>query len=225
MGSGERTLYHRWRDGERDSVQLLSAYAFLLSGVMDLYEATLDADTLDFAIQLADSMMARFCDRENGGFWQSGADSQNLILRAKEDYDGAEPSGNAVATLALGRLAEITAAGIGQGGRADPAPLCRTPSQEPLRALPHLLIAAAMWMEPRPRVVIAGDARSPAGAEASARGAFGLPAVQSSCSARPDPWSRLRGASPPWMANRPPTCAWGPSAAPPRSRPRRFETS
>src|ERR1035437_9337522 len=48
------TLYHRWRDGERDSVQLLEAYAFLLSGVIDLYEATLEPGHLDFAIALAE---------------------------------------------------------------------------------------------------------------------------------------------------------------------------
>ncbi len=67
------TLYHRWRDGERDTVQLLEAYAFLLAGVIDLYEATLEPKHLDFAIALADGMMARFYDQEDGGFWQSAS--------------------------------------------------------------------------------------------------------------------------------------------------------
>src|SRR5262249_20948180 len=58
-----RTLYHRWRDGQRDSVQLLDAYADLLSGVIALYEATLAPDHLHFAIDLAESMLARFYDR------------------------------------------------------------------------------------------------------------------------------------------------------------------
>ena len=65
------TLFHRWRDGERDNVQLLEAYAFLLSGVIDLYEATLEPKHLDFAIALAEAMIAKFYDTENGGFWQS----------------------------------------------------------------------------------------------------------------------------------------------------------
>jgi uncharacterized protein YyaL (SSP411 family) len=160
-----RTLYHRWRDGERDSVQLLSAYAFLLAGTVDLYEATLDPDTLEFALQLADALVARFYDAENGGFWQSGEGSADLVLRTKEDYDGAEPSGNSVATLALLRLGEIA-------GRED---LTRTAErtlrgfagrlQEQPTALPHLLMAAALWLEARPRVVIAGDVRSPAAVE------------------------------------------------------------
>ena len=49
-------------------------------------------------------MLARFYDAENGGFWQSAAGAKDLILRVKEDYDGAEPSGNSVAILALLRL-------------------------------------------------------------------------------------------------------------------------
>ena len=63
--------FHRWRDGERDSVQLLEAYAFLLAGVIDLYEATLEPEHLDFAMELADAMIAKFYDPENGGFWQA----------------------------------------------------------------------------------------------------------------------------------------------------------
>ena len=102
------TLFHRWRDGERDSVQLLEGYAFLLSGVIDLYEATLDPAHLRFAIALAESLIAKFYDSEHGGFWQSAADAGDLILRVKQDYDGAEPSGNSVAILALLKLGAMT---------------------------------------------------------------------------------------------------------------------
>jgi uncharacterized protein YyaL (SSP411 family) len=101
------TLYHRWRDGERDSVQLLTGYANLLAGTIDLYEATLEAGHLEFALKLAESMMARFYDAEQGGFYNSAAGVSDLILRVKEDYDGAEPSGNSVAVLALWKLAAI----------------------------------------------------------------------------------------------------------------------
>jgi uncharacterized protein YyaL (SSP411 family) len=159
-----RTLRHRWRDGDRDSVQLLSDYAFLLDGVIDLYEVTLDGTILDFAVELADTLWDRFFDREQGGFWQSPADCADLILRTKEDHDGAEPAGGSVATLALLRLAAIT-------GRAD----LEAAAEQTLRryaddlkdypeALPHLLLATAMWLErPHPRVVIAGDTASPTG--------------------------------------------------------------
>ena len=74
-------------------MQLLEGYAFLLSGVIESYEASLDPKHLDFAIALAEAMLAKFYDAENGGFWQSPAGAKDLILRVKEDYDGAEPSG------------------------------------------------------------------------------------------------------------------------------------
>ncbi len=55
--AGTRTLHHRWRDGERDNVQLLDGYAFLLAGVIELYEATLEPAHLDFAIALGEAML------------------------------------------------------------------------------------------------------------------------------------------------------------------------
>jgi uncharacterized protein YyaL (SSP411 family) len=151
------TLFHRWRDGERDSVQLLEAYAFLLSGVIDLYEATLEPKHLDFAIALAEAMIAKFHDAENGGFWQSAAGAKDLILRVKDDYDGAEPSGNSVATLVLLKLAAIT-------GRED----FKKPAEATLRlfadrlrnfpqAMPFMLHALDFQLQEPRRVVIAGD--------------------------------------------------------------------
>ena len=154
------TLYHRWRDGQRDDVQLLEGYAFLLDGVIQLYEATLEPKHLDFAIELADAMIARFYDPANGGFWQTAGDAKNLILRVKDDYDGAEPSGNSVATLALLKLAAIT-------GREDfrqPAGatlhLFAERLQQQPAALAYLLHAVDFSLDEPRRVVIAGDANS-----------------------------------------------------------------
>jgi uncharacterized protein YyaL (SSP411 family) len=155
-----KTLYHRWRDGERDTVQLQQAYAYLLSGVVDLYEATLEPAHLDFAIVLTDIMIAKFYDAEAGGFWQS-TEAADLILRVKEDYDGAEPSGNSVATLALLKLGVIA-------GRAD----FRDAAQKTLKlfagrlqnfpqAVPHMLLALDFSSEEPKRVVIAGDPAKP----------------------------------------------------------------
>ena len=155
-----KTLFHRWREGERDNVQLLEAYAFQLDGVIQLYEATLDPKHLDFAIALAEAMIARFYDPENGGFWQSAAGSTDLILRVKDDYDGAEPSGNSVATLALLKLAFIT-------DRADfkqPAEatlrLSSTRLEKAPQAVPYMILALDFSLEEPRRVVIAGDATS-----------------------------------------------------------------
>ena len=107
-------------------MQLLEGYAFLLAGVIELYEATLEPKHLDFAIALAEAMIAKFYDAENGGFWQSAAGAKDLILRVKEDYDGAEPSGNSVAILALLKLGRITGRKeFTQAAREDPAAVRR----------------------------------------------------------------------------------------------------
>ncbi|MBI3853675.1 MAG: thioredoxin domain-containing protein [Verrucomicrobia bacterium] len=156
-----KTLYHRWRDGERDSVQLLEAYAFLLAGVIDLYEATLDPKHLDFAIALAEAMTAKFYDAENGGFWQSAAGAKDLILRVKEDYDGAEPSGNSVATLALLKLGAITDRKDFKQAAEKTLRFFSHRLQNFPQAVPYMLSALDFSMEEPKRAVIAGARSKP----------------------------------------------------------------
>ncbi|MDD5139104.1 MAG: thioredoxin domain-containing protein [Verrucomicrobiales bacterium] len=151
------TLFHRWRDGERDSVQLLEAYAFLLSGVIDLYEATLEPKHLDFAIELAGAMLVKFYDAENGGFWQSAAGATDLILRVKDDYDGAEPSGNSVATLALLKLGAITGRKNFTVAAEKTLRLFAHRLQNFPQALPFMLHAVDFSLQEPARVVVAGD--------------------------------------------------------------------
>ena len=152
-----KTLYHRWRDGERDSVQLLEAYAFLLSGVLELYQATLDAKQLEFAIDLAESMLAKFEDPQAGGFWQSTSGTSNLILRVKEDYDGAEPSGNSVAILALLKLAAITDRKDFKQAAEKGLRLFSERLQSLPQAVPYLLLALDFSLEEPKRVVLAAE--------------------------------------------------------------------
>ena len=151
------TLYHRWRDGQRDNTQLLESYAFLLSGVLELYEATLQPEHLDFAVALAESMIARFHDSKDGGFWQSTHDAKDLILRVKDDYDGAEPSGNAVATAALLKLAALTERKDFQTAAEKTLALFSDRLQQLPHAVPFLLGALDFSLEEPRRAVIVGD--------------------------------------------------------------------
>jgi hypothetical protein len=167
------TLHHRWRDGERDAVQLLDAYACLLDGTLHLYEATLHPAHLGFAVALAEAMLARFHDAEHGGFWQAPPGQADLLFRVKEIHDGAQPSGNAVAALALLRLAAITGR---KDFRAAAEGVLRAfggPLENAPHAVPYLLQALDFSLEEPRRVVIAGD---PATAEARAlvRAAHGV---------------------------------------------------
>jgi uncharacterized protein YyaL (SSP411 family) len=158
--NGVGTLFHRWRDGERDNVQLLEGYAFLLSGVIELFEATLEPKHLDFAIELAGAMIARFYDAENGGFWQSTADAKDLIMRVKDDYDGAEPSGNSVATLALLKLGAITGRKDFTDVAGKTLRLFAHRLQNFPQAMPFMLHALDFSLQEPKRVVIAGGTDS-----------------------------------------------------------------
>jgi len=157
------TLYSRWRDGQRDSVQLLESYAFLLAGVLELYQSTLDPAHLEFAVALADGMLKRFYDPAEGGFWQSPTDSRDLILRVKDDYDGAEPSGNSVAIMSLLKLATITDGKEYRDATEKSLRLFSERLQRIPQAVPYMLMALDFSMEEPKRAVIAsGDSKSSA---------------------------------------------------------------
>ena len=156
-----RTLHHRWRDGERDQAQLLETHAYLLSGVIELYETTLRPAHLDFALTLAEAMLAKFYDAEHGGFWQSPAQAQDLILRFKEVYDSAEPSGNAVAILALLKLGRITDRAAFTKAAEQSLRFFASRLQQAPQAVPSLLQALDFWLDEPRRAVLAGDPASP----------------------------------------------------------------
>jgi uncharacterized protein YyaL (SSP411 family) len=151
------TLFHRWREGERDTVQLLDAYANLLAGLTDLYEATLDPRRLGFAVAVAESMIRRFHDAEAGGFWQTTADAPHLLVRSKEDYDGAEPSGNSVAALALLRLAAICDRKDWREAAERTVRLFAQKLHQMPQAVPHLLLSLDFLQQEPKRVVLVGD--------------------------------------------------------------------
>ena len=153
-------MYHRWRDGSRDGVRLLEGHAFPLAGVIELYEATLEPRHLDFAIELAEAMLAQFYDAASGGFGKVGG-AGDLIIRVKDDYDGAEPSGNSVATYALLKLAALTGReNFKQAAEATLKLSAARLSEQPA-ALAYMLHALDFWLDEPRRVVIAGDPRSP----------------------------------------------------------------
>ena len=86
----------------------LDDYAFLIAGLLDLYEADFDPDWLDRAIALQAVLDAHFWDEARGGYFLGADDTEQLLAREKPAYDGALPSGNAVAAGNLLRLAEFT---------------------------------------------------------------------------------------------------------------------
>ena len=98
------TLYHRYAKGERAIEGFLDDYAFLVWGLLEIYESSFEEAYLEKAVELTNTMISRFWDSEDGGFYSTAKDADNAVPRRKEVYDGAVPSGNSVALLNLLRL-------------------------------------------------------------------------------------------------------------------------
>ncbi len=150
-------LLRRWCDGESAFDAYLEDYAHLAAGLLDLYEAGFDAQWLHWAAALTDRAVALFHDDAGGGFFATSGDDESLLLRLKDDYDGAEPSGNSVLLACLARLAVSLDRGdlrdlAESTARSFGPTLCAQP-----HTLPQLLASAGLvWRTPA-QVVLAGD--------------------------------------------------------------------
>ncbi len=101
-------LLARYRDGEAAYLGYVDDYAFLVWGLIELYEASFDHSLLQQAVELNRDMLRLFWDEEKGGLFFYGEDGERLFTRPKEIYDGAMPSGNSAAALNLHKLARYT---------------------------------------------------------------------------------------------------------------------
>lgn len=156
----EGRLLHRYRDGEAALPAHLDDYTFLIWGLLELYETTFEARYLQSALDLNKRVIEYFWDEEDGGFYLTADDSETLLVRPKEVYDGAVPSGNSVAMLNLLRLSSIT-------GDADleekAAQIGRTFSQR-VKSAPaaytQLMVALDFAIGPSYELIISGDSKA-----------------------------------------------------------------
>ena len=104
-----RQLYRRWRNDERKILGVASDYAFLIQGLIDLYEADFDPTWLEWAMVLANRQIELFYDSGSGGFYMTSMDhDKHLIMRVREELDSALPADNSVSVLNLLRLSRLT---------------------------------------------------------------------------------------------------------------------
>jgi len=108
MREADGRLLHRYRDGHAGLQANLDDYAFMVWGLIDLYEAVLDVTYLRAALDLTHHMLEHFWDDAEGGFFFTPDYGEDLLVRQKEATDGAIPSGNSAAMLDLLRLAGMT---------------------------------------------------------------------------------------------------------------------
>ncbi len=157
MRPGEGVLHHRYRDGEAAVAGNLDDYTFLVWGLIELYEATFESKFLGNAAALTSEMIARFADPAAGGFYFTPEDGERLIVRTKDLYDGAVPSGNSAAAFNLMRLARLTGESrfeeeAAKTGRAFHPELSRAPS-----AFTFFMSALELGAGPSSEVVIVGE--------------------------------------------------------------------
>jgi len=107
LGEGDR-LFSGETDGQRLGPGFLDDYAYTIFALLQMYQATLDDSYVERAARLTRAVRELFGDREGGGFFFSGAENERLLLRPKESYDNALPSGNSVMADNLSRLAFLT---------------------------------------------------------------------------------------------------------------------
>ena len=151
-------LLHRYRDGEAGLPAHVDDYAFMIWGLLELYEATFKVDYLKTALDLNKLFVEYFWDPERGGFYFTSTDGSELPVRKKEIYDGATPSGNSVAALNLLRLHRITGDPEFEKladllGRAFSTSVNQFPS-----AYTQLLVALEFGIGPSHEIVITGRA-------------------------------------------------------------------
>jgi len=108
LRDGRGRLLKRYRDGEAALDGQLDDYAFTVWGLIELYEATFEVRYLEEALKINETMLAHFWDQQGDGFYFQPDDGEKQIVRTREVYDGALPSGNSVAALNLLRLARMT---------------------------------------------------------------------------------------------------------------------
>ncbi|MHC1742094.1 MAG: thioredoxin domain-containing protein [Syntrophobacteraceae bacterium] len=108
LRDGSGRLLRRFRGGETAHVAYLDDHAYLVWGLLDLYESSFEVTHLERALALNEAMLRLFWDEDEGGFFFTGSDGEEMITRDKQLYDGAVPSGNSVAALNLLRLNRMT---------------------------------------------------------------------------------------------------------------------
>jgi uncharacterized protein YyaL (SSP411 family) len=158
MRNPDGRLLHRYRDGEATLPGYVDDYAFLIWGTLELYETTFEVRHLQTALELNNDLLNHFWDDKAGAFYFTADDAEKLLVRQKDIYDGAIPSGNSVAALNLLRLGRITAnpsfeesavmigRAFSQGVRQSPA------------GYTQLMLSVDFGVGPSYEVVIAGKA-------------------------------------------------------------------
>jgi uncharacterized protein YyaL (SSP411 family) len=156
-----KLLYRNYRGGRSDIEGFADDYAFVIQGLLDLYEASFDVAWLKFAIELQETQDRLFFDEKNGGYFSTSGKDESVFLRMKDDNDGAEPAASSVAALNLLRLSQLRDdQKMAERARKTIDAFATTLSHFP-SAMPQMLVALDYSLTKPRQIVIAGKKDAP----------------------------------------------------------------
>jgi uncharacterized protein YyaL (SSP411 family) len=154
-------LLRRYRAGEAGIDGYAEDYSYLIFGLLELFQADGDPSWLDWAAKLQESQDAQFWDEQDAGWFSTRGDDPSVLLRLKEDYDGAEPAATSVSALNLMTLSHLTGA-VGALEKVERT-LARLGPRigAAARAVPMMLCALSAWHAGLSQIVLVGPREAP----------------------------------------------------------------
>jgi uncharacterized protein YyaL (SSP411 family) len=156
-----KLLYRNYRGGRSDIEGFADDYAFVVQGLLDLYEASFDVAWLKLAVELQETQDRLFFDEKNGGYFSTSGKDQSVFLRMKDDNDGAEPAASSVAALNLLRLSQFRDdQKMAERARKTIDTFATTLSHF-ASAMPQMLVAFDYSLSKPRQIVVAGNKDAP----------------------------------------------------------------
>ena len=155
-------LLRSWRDGRPGRPGYADDHALMADACLVLYETTFELRWFEAARGFGDELLRLFHDPDRGGFFQTGSDAESLVIRPKELYDNAVPSGNSVAADVLQRLAHLTGETAYEEAGLSALRLVRDALGQAPTGFGHALCALDLSLDAVKEVAIVGDPRATA---------------------------------------------------------------
>ena len=154
-------LLRRYRAGEAAIPAYAEDYAFLIFGLLELLQADGDPRWLDWAVQLQRRQDALFADDQEGGWFSTSGDDPSVLLRLKEDHDGAEPSASSVSVLNLLTLTHLQPSEEWRGRVERTLARLGARAGAAARAMPMMFCGLSAWHSASSQIVVVGQPEDP----------------------------------------------------------------
>jgi uncharacterized protein YyaL (SSP411 family) len=146
-----------YRQGAGQAYGVLSDYAYLVQGLIDLYESSFEIRWLTWAIELQKKQDELFWDSAQGAYFDTTGRDATILLRMKEDYDGAEPAPNSTAALNLQRLSHLLDSKEWQAKAQQTLSAFATQLKADPSGMPQMLVALGFHYDKPKQIIIAGN--------------------------------------------------------------------